>query len=70
MLQLFLGLTSGLVSGHPMTSEKQVPEAIEDSIRKTGAPIGLMSDQAKSEMHGRSKDIMRWHKIDDRQSKA
>ena len=42
MLQVFLGLTSGAVHGYPMTTEKQVPQALEDHIRKVGAPIGLL----------------------------
>ena len=51
-----------------MRSEKQVPEAIEDSVRKIGAPIGLFSDNAKSELHGRTKDLLRMYEIDDAQS--
>ena len=35
-----------------MKSETQVPETLEDAIRKAGAPIGLMSNNAKSELHG------------------
>ena len=70
MLQVFLGLTSGHVDGYPMTTEKQIPETIEDTIRKTGAPVGIMSDQAKAEMHGRAKDLLRMYEIDDRQSEA
>ena len=68
MLQLFLGLKSGYTGGYPMKSEREVPDTFEDHIRKVGAPIGLMSDNAKSEMHGRTKDILRLYEIDDRQS--
>ena len=68
MMQLCLGLTSGAACGYPMRSEKQVPETLEDQIHKVCAPIGLMSDNAKSELHGRTKDLPRMHKIDDRQS--
>ncbi len=68
MLQFFLGLDSGYCQGFPMRSETQVPDTFEESIRKKGAPIGLMSDNAKSEMHGRTKDILRMYEIDDRQS--
>ena len=58
MLQIFYGLTSGTVHGYPMKSEKQVGLAFEDHIRKVGAPVGLKSDNAKSELHGRTKDIL------------
>ena len=37
------------------------------SVRKTGAPVGLMSDNAKSELHGKMKDILHMCKIDDHQ---
>ena len=70
MLHVFLGLTSSYLFGHPMRSEKQIPEAMEECIRKVGAPIGIMSDQAKAEMHGRAKDLLRMYEIDDRQSEA
>ena len=68
MLQVFYGMTSGHISGYPMRSEKQVPQALEEHIRKVGAPIGLMSDHAKSEMHGKTKELLRMHHIDDCQS--
>ena len=68
MLQIFYGLTSGAVHGYPMKSEKQVGEVFEDYIRKVGAPVGLKSDNAKSELHGRTKDILRLYSIDDSQS--
>ena len=68
MLQIFYGLTSGTVHGYPMKSEKQVGLAFEDHIRKVGAPVGLKSDDAKSEPHGRTKDILRLYSIDDAQS--
>ena len=51
-----------------MRSEKQVPETLEDRIRKIGAPVGWMSDNAKAEMHGRTKELLCMCEIDDRQS--
>ena len=51
-----------------MRSEKQVPQSLEDHIRKVGAPLGLMSDYAKSEMHGKTKELLRMYDIDDYQS--
>ena len=68
MLQFFLGVDSGLSAGHPMKSEKQVNEAFEDHFRKVGAPIGMFSNYAKSEMHGRTKDLLRMYEVDDGQS--
>ena len=68
MLQVFYGLTSGTVHGCPMKSEKQVGHAFEDHMRKVGAPVGLKSDNAKSELHGHTKDILRLYSIDDAQS--
>ena len=68
--QLYVGLTSSHVAGYPTRSEKDIPETLEDTIRKVGAPVGLMSDQAKAEMHGRTKDLLRMYEIDDRQSEA
>ena len=68
MLQVFHGLTSGTAHGYPMKSEKQVGLAFKDHIRKIGAPVRLKSDNAKSELHGRAKDILRLCGIDDAQS--
>eukprot|EP00977_Amphora_coffeiformis_P010451 scaffold2440_cov143-Amphora_coffeaeformis.AAC.2 len=68
MMQLFYGMSSGHTSGYPMRSEKQVGEVYEDHIRKVGAPVGILSDRARSEVHGKAKDIMRMYEIDDGQS--
>ena len=68
MMQLYLGISSGAPFGYPMKSEKQVPDTFEDYVRKVGAPVGLMSDNAKSELHGRTKDLLRMYSIDDQQS--
>ena len=51
--------------GHPIKSEKQVELAFEAHIHKVGAPIGLKSDNAKSELHRRTKDILRLCSIND-----
>ena len=51
-----------------MKSETQVPETLEDAIRKAGAPIGLMSNNAKSELHGWSKDLLCMCEVKDQQS--
>ena len=68
MLQLYLGMTSGDVMGYPMRSEKQVGRTFEDAIRRNGAPIGLISDNAKAEMYAQVEDLKRLYKIDDGQS--
>jgi hypothetical protein len=68
MMQILYGLISGTVHGYPMKLEKQVAEAFEDHICKVGAPIGLKSDNVKSELHGKVKDILRLYNIDNAQS--
>ena len=68
MLQLYAGLDSEFLAGYPMRSEKQVAVTFEDFIRTNGAPQGLMSDNAKSELHGRVKDLHRLYLIKDAQS--
>eukprot|EP00977_Amphora_coffeiformis_P021681 scaffold9727_cov92-Amphora_coffeaeformis.AAC.1 len=67
-MQLFYGMSSGHTSGYPMRSEKQVGEVYEDHIRKVGAPVGILSDRARSEVHGKAKDVMHMYEIDDGQS--
>ena len=49
MLQIFCGLTSGTAHSYPMKLEKQIRQAFENYICKVGTPIGLKSDNAKSE---------------------
>jgi hypothetical protein len=68
MLQLFAGMTSSYLFGVPLRSEKDVPSSLEELIRKVGAPIGLFSDNAKSELSRAVKDILRMYCIKDAQS--
>ena len=68
MLQLFAGMTSSYLFGVPMRTEKDVPSSLEELIRKVGAPIGLFSDNAKSELSRAVKDILRMYCIKDAQS--
>jgi hypothetical protein len=68
MAQLYAGMKSEFLSLHPMKSEKQVAESLEDFIRKNGAMRGLKSDNAKSEMLNAVKQIQRMYCIDDKQS--
>ena len=67
MMQIFHGLTSGAMHSCPMKSKKQVGQAFEDHILKIGAPIGLKSDNAKSELHGHTKDVLCLCSVDDSQ---
>ena len=53
-----------------MKMEKQVGQAFEDHVHKVGAPVGLKSDNAKSELHRRTKDILRLYSIDNAQSES
>ena len=68
MIQLYTGMTSEFIRIFPMKSEEQVAETLEELIRKVGAPKGLKSDNAKSEMSRKVKDIQRMYCIDDMQS--
>ena len=68
MMQIFLGLVSGAVYGYPMKSETEYPYTLEDHIRKVGAPMGILSDNAKAEIYGKAKDLQRMYAIDDGQS--
>jgi hypothetical protein len=63
--QLFVGRSSyhAYVSG--MSRESEFPGALEDVIRKYGAPDTLISDMAKSEISRRVKDLLRKFCIDE-----
>ena len=58
MMQIFCGLTNGTIHGYLMKSEKQVGQAFKDHICKVGAPVSLKSNNAKLDLHGRTKDIL------------
>ena len=68
MAQLYAGIKSEFLALFPMTSEKQVPETLEDFIRHHGAMRGLFSDNAKSELSTAVKQIQRMYCIADAQS--
>ena len=68
MAQVYNGLTSDYVLAMPMREESDMPETLEEFIRKVGAMRGLFSDNAKSEMSRKVKDIQRMYCIDDAQS--
>ena len=68
MLQLFGGVTPHFLAGYPISSQAQIPQTFEDFIRQHGAPVGLVSDNAKAEMSQRIKDLLRMYLVKDRQS--
>ena len=68
MLQLFAGLDSYLLAGYPMSSESQIADTFEEFIRDHGAPLGLKSDNARSETGSRMHDLFRMYAIRDKQS--
>ena len=67
-VQIYGGLDSELLSGHPMSSESSLPDMLCDFIREYGAMEGLKSDNAKSETSFAMKDIFRMYTIKDQQS--
>ena len=69
MAQVYGGLDSEFLSGHPMSSESSVPNTLQDFIHDYGAMEGLQSDNAKSETSIAMKDIFHMYMIKDRQSK-
>jgi len=70
MAQFFCGTTSLVVDVHGMKTEKQFPDALEDCIRRRGAPTRLLSDHAAVETSARVKDLLRALHIGDWQSEA
>ena len=70
VLQIFHRLTSGTAHSYPMKSEKQVGQAFEDHAYKVGTPVGITSDDAKLESHGRMKDILCLCSVDNSQSET
>ena len=56
MAQVYGGLDSEFLSGHPLSSESALPSTLQDFIREYGAMEGLKSDNAKSETSNAMKD--------------
>ena len=69
MAQIYGGLDSELLSGHPMASESALPSTLLDFIQDYGAMEGLKSDNAESETSFVMKDIFWMYTIKDCQSK-
>ena len=66
--QLFVGRRSMLTDIFGMKTERQMPGALMDFIRKWGAGTGLFSDNAKSETSNAVRDILRMYNMRDLQS--
>ena len=50
MLQLFAGKENSFLAGYPICEEGQMPHTFEDFICDHGAPIGLFSNNAKTQI--------------------
>jgi hypothetical protein len=70
MVQMYCGKTSQITYAAPMHKESEMPNTLNDFIRKLGAMRGLFSDNARAQTSLRVKDILRHYKIDDMQSEA
>ena len=67
MAQVYGGLDSEFLSGHPLSSESALPSTLQDFIREYGAMEGLKSDNAKSETSNAMNNIFRMYLTKDRQ---
>ena len=70
MVQMFVGNDSYYLAGYPIRQEKEVPSALQAFVKDVGAPMGLASDNAKSEMSNAVQELLRMYCIKDRQSEA
>jgi hypothetical protein len=68
MAQIYAGKSSSKLVAYGMNSESQMPNTLEDLIRKHGAPNCLFSDNAKVQIGKRVRDILRLYSIKDFQS--
>ena len=68
MAQIFTGCTSRHTAGFPMKSETNMPDTIEDYIRRHGAPTALITDNAKVAIGAKAQAILRSYVIGDYQS--
>ena len=65
VVQIYGGLDSELLSGHPMSSESSLPDMLHDFICEYGTMEGLKSDNAKSKTSFAVKDIFHMYTIKD-----
>ena len=61
--QLYVGKTSKLTEVFGMTTKSQMPETLQDFIRKWGAPDALLSDNAQEQTSRTVKRILREYGI-------
>ena len=65
MAQIYAGKRSSKLVAYGMTSETQMPNTLEDLIRRYAAPNCLFSDNAKVQIGAGVRDILRLYKIKD-----
>jgi hypothetical protein len=65
MAQLYVGKDSSKTVVYPMRHESEMATTLEDLIRRHGAPNGLFSDNAKTQIGKRVLDILRLYAIKD-----
>jgi hypothetical protein len=65
MAQIYAGKDSSKAVAYGMQNESQMPNTLEDLIRKHGAPNSLFSDNAKVQIGKRVHDILRLYQIKD-----
>ena len=66
--QIYVGRKSLVSDVHPLKTDKQFVNTLEDNIRRRGAMDKLISDGAKAQISNRVKDILRYFIINDWQS--
>mmetsp|Transcript_22842 Transcript_22842/g.34620 ORF Transcript_22842/g.34620 Transcript_22842/m.34620 type:complete len:658 (+) Transcript_22842:2551-4524(+) len=66
--QIFVGTESSFLEVYGMKSEKQFVNTLQDTIRRRGAPTGLISDRAQVEISNQVLDLLRAYVISDWQS--
>ena len=63
MAQIYVGCTSQITEGYPMSSESQMHSTLMDFIRDHGAPNILFSDKAKAQIGHNVTEICRHYNI-------
>jgi hypothetical protein len=65
MVQLFCGWQSLITAVYPMRREGNIFGTLEDFVRQFGAPLSLLSDNAKSQIGKAVREIIRMYAIKD-----
>jgi hypothetical protein len=63
MVQLYTGITSHYTKVYPMSSEKQIPDTLNQLLTDRGAPNNIKNDCAKAETSKGFHEILRYYKI-------